>query len=218
MRSDLRPFLEDTLSPASIAKSGYFSAGPINSLWRAFTSGRNDADWSRIWSLAVLIDFINRGRGAFRPPRCDSGSPGMNTLLLAPELFGSEGGVMRMLRLYLKAACELAVDGERVGFVSLNDGLIDPSSLRRYTNDHLGRWKACRRGKLRFIGASLLMGRRSREGHLRAYRPASRRMGLIAAVPRRFILPCGSRNRGLAAVLKARDGSNSGGNRGILRQ
>jgi asparagine synthase (glutamine-hydrolysing) len=68
MRSDLRPFLEDTLSPASIAKSGYFSAGPINSLWRAFTSGRNDADWSRIWSLAVLIDFINRGRGAFRPP------------------------------------------------------------------------------------------------------------------------------------------------------
>ncbi len=76
---------------------------------------------------------------------------------------------MRMLRLYLKAACELAVDGERVGFVSLNDGLIDPSSLRRYTNDHLGRWKACRRGKLRFIGASLLMGRRSRRvicGHI----------------------------------------------------
>jgi len=67
MRNELRPFIEDTLSPASIGKSGYFSAGSIQALWRAFASGRNDADWSRIWSLAVLIDFINRRRGAVQP-------------------------------------------------------------------------------------------------------------------------------------------------------
>jgi glycosyltransferase involved in cell wall biosynthesis len=93
----------------------------------------------------------------------------MNTLLLAPELFGGEGGVMRMLRLYLKAACELAQAGERVGFVSLNDDLVDPASLRRYTNERLDRWRTCNRGKLKFIGASLLMGRHSRRvicGHI----------------------------------------------------
>jgi asparagine synthase (glutamine-hydrolysing) len=67
MRSDLRPFIEDTLSPAGIGKSGYFSAGPILALWRAFVSGRNNVDWSRIWSLVVLIDFINCRRGAMRP-------------------------------------------------------------------------------------------------------------------------------------------------------
>ena len=93
----------------------------------------------------------------------------MNSLLLAPELFGGEGGVMRMLRLYLKAACELAGPEDRVGFVSLNDNLINPEDLRRYSNERLGRCRTCNRGKLRFIAASLLMGRRSRRiicGHI----------------------------------------------------
>jgi asparagine synthase (glutamine-hydrolysing) len=60
MRSDLRPFLEDTFSPASIRKSGLFSEEPIRLLWDGFASGGEDREWSRVWSMAVLIAFVNR--------------------------------------------------------------------------------------------------------------------------------------------------------------
>ena len=38
----------------------------------------------------------------------------MNSLLLAPNLFTGEGGIARILRLYLKALCELASDRDHV--------------------------------------------------------------------------------------------------------
>jgi asparagine synthase (glutamine-hydrolysing) len=62
MRKELRPFLEDTLSPASLGLSGFFSAGPVRALWSAFESGGDNRDWSRVWSLAVLVAFVNRRR------------------------------------------------------------------------------------------------------------------------------------------------------------
>ena len=60
MRTDLRPFLEDVFSSSSIAKSGLFSPGPVRSLWTGFASGGENREWSRVWSLAVLIAFVNR--------------------------------------------------------------------------------------------------------------------------------------------------------------
>jgi phosphatidylinositol alpha-1,6-mannosyltransferase len=45
----------------------------------------------------------------------------MKTLLLAPELFRSEGGISRILRLYLRALCDLAGPADGVGYVALND-------------------------------------------------------------------------------------------------
>ena len=62
MRRELRPFLEDTFALASIGRSGLFSPGPVQSLWRGFASGREDREWSRVWSLAVLIAFVNLRR------------------------------------------------------------------------------------------------------------------------------------------------------------
>jgi asparagine synthase (glutamine-hydrolysing) len=62
MRKDLRPFIEDTLSPSSIGRSGLFSAGPARALWSSFLSGGDDRAWSRVWSLVVLVAFANRGR------------------------------------------------------------------------------------------------------------------------------------------------------------
>jgi asparagine synthase (glutamine-hydrolysing) len=64
MRKDLRPFLEDTFSASSISKSGFLSLGPVQDLWKEFASGRGDREWSRVWSVAVLIAFINRTRTA----------------------------------------------------------------------------------------------------------------------------------------------------------
>lgn len=79
----------------------------------------------------------------------------MNSLLLVPELFSSEGGIARILRLYLKALCELSKDGESVSLVALNDGSLDSTELRHYSNDRLSAWTACSRSKLAFCRAAL---------------------------------------------------------------
>jgi glycosyltransferase involved in cell wall biosynthesis len=86
----------------------------------------------------------------------------MNTLLLAPELFTTDSGIPRILRLYLKALCEQAErDGGRVRFVTLNDEAVDSADLRPYANRSLAEWKACNRDKMRFIREVLRLGIRT---------------------------------------------------------
>lgn len=77
------------------------------------------------------------------------------TLLLAPVLFEAEGGIPRILQLYLRALCELAGPGDDVSFVALNDRMIDSRDLRTCTNDRLRDWQACGRSKMRFVKAVL---------------------------------------------------------------
>jgi asparagine synthase (glutamine-hydrolysing) len=60
MRSELRPFLEDVFSASSVGRSGLFSLVPIRALWTSFLAGSDNREWSRVWSLAVLIAFVNR--------------------------------------------------------------------------------------------------------------------------------------------------------------
>jgi asparagine synthase (glutamine-hydrolysing) len=64
MRKDLRPFLEDTFSASNVGQSGFFSAAHVQALWKGFLAGSDNREWSRVWSLAVLIAFINRRRAA----------------------------------------------------------------------------------------------------------------------------------------------------------
>jgi phosphatidylinositol alpha-1,6-mannosyltransferase len=96
----------------------------------------------------------------------------VNTLLLCPELFASEGGIPRMLRLYLRALCEEAAtttDG-RVSLAVLNDKSFPAAALARYSNGRLGKAIACGRGKRRFSLTALGLGLRSRRivcGHVR---------------------------------------------------
>ncbi len=96
----------------------------------------------------------------------------MKTLLLCPELFASEGGIPRMLRLYLRALCEEAAttpDG-RVAFVTLNDKSIPNIVAARYTNNRLRRSLACHGIKLNFLLAVLRIGPRANRivcGHVR---------------------------------------------------
>lgn len=79
----------------------------------------------------------------------------MNTLLLAPELFTTDSGIPRILRLYLKALCDLSGEKDRVRFVTLNDANIDTADLRPYSTPALGRWESCNRSKADFIGSTL---------------------------------------------------------------
>jgi len=96
----------------------------------------------------------------------------MNTLLLCPEIFASEGGIPRMLRLYLRALCEEAGEAHRnqVSLAALNDSTFPPSALARYGNDRLAGTAACSRSKLRLVLAALRLGRQADRivcGHVR---------------------------------------------------
>ncbi len=64
MRGPLKPFLENTFSTASIARSGIFDTPAVQSFWQRYLDGHDTREWSRVWSLAILIAFINRPRPA----------------------------------------------------------------------------------------------------------------------------------------------------------
>jgi glycosyltransferase involved in cell wall biosynthesis len=85
----------------------------------------------------------------------------VNSLFLAPELFAGEGGITRVLKLYLKALCEIAGEDDSVSFVTLNDSAVNSADLLRYSNRKLSEWRACNRSKLAFCKTTIRLGRRS---------------------------------------------------------
>ena len=85
----------------------------------------------------------------------------MNILLLAPEIFSSEGGIPRILQLYLRAICDLAGPEDEIRLVALNDSEFRDDDLQRVTGGRLTEACACGRDKTRFIKATLRFGRKS---------------------------------------------------------
>lgn len=63
MRGPLKPFLDETFSETSVQRSGFFNTALVRARWTAFLDGNDSREWSRVWSLAVLIAFINRRSG-----------------------------------------------------------------------------------------------------------------------------------------------------------
>jgi asparagine synthase (glutamine-hydrolysing) len=180
MKGDLRPFLEETFSSSSLADRGLFDPAAVQSAWRGFLNHDDTREWSRLWSLAILVAFTNR-----RPPRpamppaapvaavASSQSPASapplvqasgisrpgGTLLLAPEIFSSEGGIPRILCSYLKALCDLAAPDDFVRLLTLNDATIPPGDVAMYGGARLTAARACRRHKARFILETLRLAR-----------------------------------------------------------
>jgi asparagine synthase (glutamine-hydrolysing) len=60
MKRELRPFLDETFSAASVGHSGFFDANATAELWQRFLAGDDLREWSRVWSLAIAIAFVNR--------------------------------------------------------------------------------------------------------------------------------------------------------------
>jgi asparagine synthase (glutamine-hydrolysing) len=60
MKRELRPFIDDTFTHASINRSGLFAADATQAIWKNFLSHEDPREWSRVWSMAVLIHFVNR--------------------------------------------------------------------------------------------------------------------------------------------------------------
>jgi asparagine synthase (glutamine-hydrolysing) len=67
MRGDLKPFIDDMFSSASVSRSGLFAVDRVQAIWKEFVSSGDNRQWSRIWSLAVLIAFVNRSRSTPSP-------------------------------------------------------------------------------------------------------------------------------------------------------
>jgi asparagine synthase (glutamine-hydrolysing) len=60
MRSSLRPFLDETFSSSSLRRSGLFNSPEVQKRWQSFLAGNDVREWSRLWTLAVMVVFINR--------------------------------------------------------------------------------------------------------------------------------------------------------------
>lgn len=60
MRRELRPFLEATFAPDSLAACPWLDSPAVARLWDDFKNHHEDRAWSRVWSLAVLVSFANR--------------------------------------------------------------------------------------------------------------------------------------------------------------
>ncbi len=83
-----------------------------------------------------------------------------STLLLAPELFASEGGIPRILQNYLRAISELAGPARHVSLLALNDRMLDSRDLRRCDPAlRVKDWRMCAGSKYRFVRAALAMSR-----------------------------------------------------------
>jgi asparagine synthase (glutamine-hydrolysing) len=66
MRRELRPFLDETFATASVTRSGLFAPSTVQDRWKNFLAGNDTREWSRVWSLAMLIAFVNR-QPVFKP-------------------------------------------------------------------------------------------------------------------------------------------------------
>jgi phosphatidylinositol alpha-1,6-mannosyltransferase len=82
----------------------------------------------------------------------------MRTLLLSPELFLAEGGIARIMRLYLKALCESAAPGDTVDCLVLNDEPKADARLSRYSSPALRSCRGTGRSHVGFVGRALWLG------------------------------------------------------------
>lgn len=179
MRRELRPFLDDAFSSACAGHTGIFDVAQIQSLWTRFSQRHDGHEWSRVWSLAMLLQFARQHRPVPaaptrpsvtltpqrlpRPSRKDSG--GTRVLprrlgLMAPEIFASEGGIPRILQTYLRALAEIAGrENGQVRLVALNDSVVTDRELPPEVSAALAEVRVSGRSKPGFIRDTLAISR-----------------------------------------------------------
>lgn len=60
MRKELRPFLDETFSSASLAACPWLDPRAVQAVWSDYQAGTDSRAWSRVWTIAVLIARLNR--------------------------------------------------------------------------------------------------------------------------------------------------------------
>ncbi|MBI2814374.1 MAG: glycosyltransferase family 4 protein [Opitutae bacterium] len=93
----------------------------------------------------------------------------MKTFFILPELFQAEGGIARIMRLYLKAVGELSVPGDEIRYVALLDNGDTRERARALAGQRLAGLDNCGRSKWLFFFTVLWRGREADRivcGHL----------------------------------------------------
>lgn len=82
----------------------------------------------------------------------------MKTLLLVPDLFAGEGGIARIMRLYLKACVELAQPKDDVSYLALLDKAVPAERVTELLGGKTVQGRHCSRSKLRFLWRGITEG------------------------------------------------------------
>jgi asparagine synthase (glutamine-hydrolysing) len=61
MRGPLRDFLEESFSKPSLESCPWLEPDAVQELWTDYQSSKDTRNWSRVWSLAILIAFVKAG-------------------------------------------------------------------------------------------------------------------------------------------------------------
>jgi len=64
MNGPLKPFLDEAFSRSSLEACPWLDARAVQELWRGYLQSNDTRNWSRVWSLAMLIAFV---RSRIRP-------------------------------------------------------------------------------------------------------------------------------------------------------
>jgi phosphatidylinositol alpha-1,6-mannosyltransferase len=75
----------------------------------------------------------------------------MKTLLIAPTLFASEGGIERLMRVVLKGLCEITEPSDTVQLFALNDHAFPADRLAPYISPRLTSTHAGKHQRVRFF-------------------------------------------------------------------
>ena len=69
MRAELRPFMAETFSDESLSRCPWLEARVARAQWERFDRGEDPQDWARVWTIAMLVGFVNRPteKGGLRP-------------------------------------------------------------------------------------------------------------------------------------------------------
>jgi asparagine synthase (glutamine-hydrolysing) len=59
MNGALRPFMEECFSRSSLDACPWLEPKAAQALWRNYTKSKDTRNWSRVWSLAMLLAFVN---------------------------------------------------------------------------------------------------------------------------------------------------------------
>lgn len=59
MHGPLKPFLDETFSDASLARCPWLDKKTAQALWTTYLQSNDTRNWSRVWSLAMFIAFVN---------------------------------------------------------------------------------------------------------------------------------------------------------------
>jgi phosphatidylinositol alpha-1,6-mannosyltransferase len=85
----------------------------------------------------------------------------MNTLVLAPEIFATEGGISRILRLYIRALAENISRDSKIEILALKDKPDDTKRLTELTENNLTQIRGYSNNKLSFSVSALVVGAKS---------------------------------------------------------